>query len=43
MSSNSDDVDYRDLAIYIAKNLYKFFKSSGIAFVNPYKKMQISY
>jgi len=26
MISNKDDADYRDLAIYIAKNLYEILK-----------------
>ena len=37
MASSSDDVDYRDLAIYIAKNLYKIYKNSDIVFTKPYK------
>jgi len=32
MISNKDDADYRDLAIYIAKNLYEIFKNSGMIF-----------
>ena len=37
MNSNSNDVDYRDLAIYIVQNLYEIFKSSDLVFINPYK------
>jgi len=37
MVSNNDDVDYRDLAIYITKNLYKIFKKTDIVFTKPYK------
>ena len=37
MASSNDDVDYRDLSIYIAKNLYKIFKNSDIVFTKPYK------
>ena len=37
MISNNVDVDYRDLAIYIAKNLYEILKNSDIVFTEPYK------
>ena len=37
MASNNDDVDYRDLAIYITKNLYKIFKKTDFVFTKPYK------
>ena len=37
MVSSNDDVDYRDLAIYIAKNLYEIFKNSDIVFTKSYK------
>ena len=37
MVSSNADVDYRDLAIYITKNLYEIFTNSDIIFTKPYK------
>ena len=37
MVSRNNNVDYRDLAIYIAKSLYEIFTNTGIIFTKPYK------
>jgi len=37
MVSSNDDVDYRDLAIYITKSIYEIFENSDIIFTKPYK------